>query len=170
MSYRTREQKREEKILHRRVKKAHGDRETKARHFLTIAKCKAKCERCPHRALAGDEFVYRHEPRQVLCVDCANLAGVKWRTSWRWEKAQAKRRHARPDRATAKSTASRYSPQELLAELVIEAGRSTRGGFTRSMTERWGLLWPLPTGWRRELRERWAGPSKPPPLSDLLRA
>src|SRR5215207_7556952 len=138
MSYESRERKRVKRLVKRQVKKAHRSAETQARHFLTIARRQAKCERCPRRALEGDEFVYRHEPKQVLCVDCANALGIKWRTSWRWEREHAKRRHPRPDRAT-NTPARRYSPKELLAELVIEAGRSPKGGFTRSMTARWGV-------------------------------
>ena len=126
MSHQTKERERREKVAERQVKRAHRSEETRSRHFLTIAKRTTKCERCPRRLLTGDEFIYRHDPRQVLCVDCATALGVKWWTSRRWEQARGKR----PRRAERRMPV-RISPQELLAELVIEAGRTPKGGFSR---------------------------------------
>ena len=163
MSHQTKEWKRREKATRRRVKQLHRSGETQANHYLTLAIRKAKCERCPRRLLRDDEFIYRHEPRQVLCVGCATALGIKWRTSWRWEQAQGKRR---PRPRAERRMPTRVSPQELLAFLVIEAGRTPKGGFTRSMTERWGVPWPPPMGWRDDLVRRWSGPPDQPDYDD----
>ena len=48
-----------------------------------------------------------------------------------------------------------YSPQALLAELVIEAAKTPRGGYSRRMLKRWGMAWPPPHNWPRDLVARW---------------
>ena len=35
--------------------------------------------------------MFRKGPLSILCLECAEKGGVKYRTSQRWEKAQAKR-------------------------------------------------------------------------------
>ena len=39
-----------------------------------------------------------------------------------------------------------------LTDAVIEAGKSTKGGFTRKQLAAWGVPWPPPAGWRTALR------------------
>ncbi len=35
----------------------------------------------------------------------------------------------------------------------IEAGRSEKGGFTRTQLAAWGVPWPAPSGWKTALME-----------------
>lgn len=37
----------------------------------------------------------------------------------------------------------------------IEAAKSPAGGWSRETLEGWGLPWPAPRGWRRQLKKRW---------------
>ena len=39
----------------------------------------------------------------------------------------------------------------ILAQL--EAGKTSRGGWTRAQLAEWGVPWPLPHGWRRWILE-----------------
>ena len=41
-----------------------------------------------------------------------------------------------------------------LSEEEIEAGRSPAGGFTRAQLAQWGIPWPPPKGWRKQLTGR----------------
>ncbi|MEJ7648701.1 MAG: hypothetical protein WKF57_06680 [Nakamurella sp.] len=41
------------------------------------------------------------------------------------------------------------SPEE------IEAGRTPAGGFTRAQAAAWGVPWPLPKGWKKDLERAW---------------
>lgn len=36
----------------------------------------------------GQDMVYRHTPREALCVACADREGIKYRPSRRWERAK----------------------------------------------------------------------------------
>lgn len=38
-------------------------------------------------------------------------------------------------------------------EKVIEAGKSAKGGFTKSTLKSWGIEWPPPKGWRKDLEK-----------------
>jgi hypothetical protein len=38
-----------------------------------------------------------------------------------------------------------------LTEAKIEAGRSAKGGFAKSILKGWGVPWPPPSGWKRAL-------------------
>lgn len=46
---------------------------------------------------------------------------------------------------------SRIGQYSVLTEADIEKGKSAKGGYTRKQLERWGVPWPPPKGWRREL-------------------
>ncbi|HEY3691113.1 MAG TPA: hypothetical protein VGL46_12540 [Pseudonocardiaceae bacterium] len=37
----------------------------------------------------------------------------------------------------------------------IEAARTPAGGFTRAQLAAWGVAWPPPKGWKKELNDRW---------------
>jgi hypothetical protein len=48
------------------------------------------CARCGGVLRSGREMVYRHTPREALCVSCAERDPlVKWRPSRRWEERRA---------------------------------------------------------------------------------
>jgi hypothetical protein len=144
MSYQSRQRKRVLK-RHRRSE------DTRSRHFLIEAQKNGRCFDCGGRFKAGATVVYRHTPLELLHRGCAERRGIKFRPSVRWERAQGKTR-PKPKR---KRTIVRTTPRELLAQLVIEAGRTPKGGYTRSMLERWGVAWPPPSGWPRTLVARW---------------
>lgn len=101
MSWKSREKK-------RRMKAAEGTRrtvidhhrrsdETRARHFLTPVARNCCCNRCG-TSLRVDrhDCVYRHTPREILCIDCANVEQIHYRTSSRWDAANRKRRPPTP--------------------------------------------------------------------------
>ena len=62
---------------------------TEARWFLTPVRRQAVCRSCGGRLHRGSDMVYRHTPREALCVPCADAdPGVSYRPSVRWEKAR----------------------------------------------------------------------------------
>ena len=90
MSFKTREKKRRRKIATANARAQH--RETMAgRHYLTIVSRHACCNSCGGSLRKGRECVYRHEPREILCVECADLRRLHYRPSLRWERAQPRK-------------------------------------------------------------------------------
>jgi hypothetical protein len=109
MSYKSREKKRRARIA-----QLSGRREQRAkfadRHYLTIVSRRACCNRCGGSLREGAECVYRHTPREILCVLCADDKKIHYRPSMRWERLQRRRKskraalaHGRPDSASARS-------------------------------------------------------------------
>ena len=90
MGYKQRERKRRERIA-----QASGRREQRSkyvdRYYLTIVSRAACCNRCGGSLRAGAECVYRHTPREVLCVVCADSEEIPYRPSMRWERRNRKR-------------------------------------------------------------------------------
>jgi hypothetical protein len=78
---------RERKAAIKRTKREH-QATIASRYFLTFAKRKCSCARCGGVQDTGREVVYRHEPREILCLACAESNGVKWRPSLKWEAAR----------------------------------------------------------------------------------
>jgi hypothetical protein len=82
----------ESRVKKRRHKRVEGQRrrapETAGRWFLTLAKKPGRFGCCGDRFERGAEIVYRHEPREVRCMRCADRGGVKYRPSLRWERKQ----------------------------------------------------------------------------------
>lgn len=37
----------------------------------------------------------------------------------------------------------------------VEAGKSVAGGFSRRQLAEWGIPWPPPKGWRRQLKREY---------------
>jgi hypothetical protein len=91
MSYTTREKKRRWKIAitnaRAQQRKQHPDR-----HYLTIVSRSACCNNCGSSLRAGAECVYRYDPREILCKNCADGAGLHYRPSRRWERQNRKRK------------------------------------------------------------------------------
>jgi hypothetical protein len=52
--------------------------------------CCAKCAGLLRRG--KKDMVYRHRPREALCIDCAEDLGVSFRPSARWEERRLRRR------------------------------------------------------------------------------
>lgn len=93
MSFKSREKKRIRKAAIGNVRSKHGET-MKSRHYLTKVQRDCCCNTCGRalRKKNNDDLVYRHEPREVLCLSCAAEGGVNYRTSQRWDKANRTRR------------------------------------------------------------------------------
>ncbi len=91
MSYRSRQKKRQKKLAYQRsVARSRRTGETAQRWFLTLAKKPGKYTCCADSFERGAEIVYRHEPREVRCVRCADRdpESSGYRPSLRWERAR----------------------------------------------------------------------------------
>ncbi|MET9260285.1 hypothetical protein [Amycolatopsis sp. NPDC004079] len=53
------------------------------------------------------------------------------------------------------SAPRRPDPPVLPSPDAIEAARTPAGGFTRAQLAAWGVAWPPPKGWKKELTDRW---------------
>jgi hypothetical protein len=89
MSYQSRVKKRRYKRVEANAKRKRT-LESASRWFLTLAKKPGRYSCCGRRFERGGELVYRHEPREVRCVGCAErLEDSKgYRPSVRWERAR----------------------------------------------------------------------------------
>jgi hypothetical protein len=91
VSYKSREKKRRAKAAMNdavaKQRKVYADR-----HYLTPVKRNCCCNRCGTSLRVGHECVYRHTPREILCLDCANRERVRYRPSMRWERRNRKRK------------------------------------------------------------------------------
>ena len=101
MSFKSREKKRRMKVAdaqRRTVIDNHRrSDETRARHFLTPVQRSCCCNRCGISLRVGrDDCVYRHTPREILCIDCANVEQIPYRSSSKWEAKDRKRRPPTP--------------------------------------------------------------------------
>lgn len=94
MSFKSREKKRKSRIAASSAKA--NRRQHPDRWYLTIVTRPCCCNACGGSLREGAECVYRHEPREVLCLACAQRRRIAPRPSLRWERAkrskQAKRR------------------------------------------------------------------------------
>jgi hypothetical protein len=90
MSFKSREKKRRAKIAIANSRRDH--RQTMAgRHYLTIVSRAACCNQCGGSLRDGAECIYRHTPREILCVFCADREQIHYRPSMRWERRNRKR-------------------------------------------------------------------------------
>jgi len=88
MSYKSREKKRNYKKAEAaigNVRSKHGET-MKSRHYLTIVTRNCCCNACGKPLRRGAESVYRYEPREILCVTCAEREQIRHRPSIRWER------------------------------------------------------------------------------------
>jgi RNase P subunit RPR2 len=94
MSFKSREKKRQLRAG-AKIAMTHGkniQREHyKDRHYLTLVSRNASCNSCGSPLRSGKECVYRFEPREILCKECADARKIPYRTSQRWEKANRRR-------------------------------------------------------------------------------
>jgi hypothetical protein len=101
MSFKSREKKRRMKTAdakRRTVIESHRrSDDTRARLFLTPVQRNCCCNRCGDSLRAGrDDCVYRHTPREILCLNCANVEQIPYRPSSKWEAKGRKRRPPTP--------------------------------------------------------------------------
>lgn len=82
MSYKSREKKRRKLAAIGNVRAKHGET-MKGRHYLTITTRDCCCNACGTalRKARRDRIVYRYEPREVLCPNCATERGIHYRLS-----------------------------------------------------------------------------------------
>ena len=94
MSFKQRERKRRKKAALSSSRL--GSRQSSSpKWWLTIVTRKTCCARCSGVLREGSEMVYRHAPREALCVLCAEGdPEVRYRPSMRWERAHPKGRRA----------------------------------------------------------------------------
>ncbi len=90
MSFQSRQKKRRYKRVEAKNRAARRAPETARRWFLTLAKKPGRFACCGRRFERGAEVVYRHEPREVRCLRCADRERVPYRPSIRWERANRK--------------------------------------------------------------------------------
>jgi hypothetical protein len=85
MGYQHRERKRRARLAQSSSRKEQRSKYAD-RHYLTIVSRAGCCNRCGGSLRDGTECVYRHTPRQILCVPCADLERISYRPSMRWER------------------------------------------------------------------------------------
>ena len=92
MSWRARERKRKMRKS-QEVSKASAVRtgSSSKRYWLTVVTTKTCCASCGGILVIGGEMVYRHVPRESLCVPCATSARIFYRPSLRWERSKERR-------------------------------------------------------------------------------
>jgi hypothetical protein len=94
MSFKSREKKRRAKLA---ISKSRRDNKEKmaGRHYLTIVSRTCSCNGCGGRLQEGRECVYRHTPREILCLHCARARKLQPRPSERWEQWRVRQRRGR---------------------------------------------------------------------------
>jgi hypothetical protein len=92
MSFKSREKKRRATLAIKKSRSENRDKMT-GRHYRTVVSRHASCNDCGGALREGRECVYRHTPREILCVRCADGRGLQPRLSERWENWRAKQRH-----------------------------------------------------------------------------
>ena len=86
MSFKTREKKRRQ-LLAIANSRAKADR-----HYLTPVTRHACCNRCGASLRAGrDDCVYRHTPREILCLGCATSERIDYRLSRKWDRRRERK-------------------------------------------------------------------------------
>jgi hypothetical protein len=88
MSYKSRERKRRARLA-----QTSGRQKQRAeyadRHYLTIVTRPACCNRCGGSLRRDAECVFRYRPKLILCVNCADREGIRYRPSLRWERQKS---------------------------------------------------------------------------------
>jgi hypothetical protein len=92
MSYRQRQKRRMKRMAANTAQSR--SRETgssKGQWWLTSATRPASCNRCGRTLRTGMDCIYRHVPREILCLLCAKDASLPYRASIGWERLRAGR-------------------------------------------------------------------------------
>lgn len=86
MGYKQRERKRKKKAASKMAQaRSRESGSSTSRHSLTPVTQKAACNECGGILCPGRQCVYRHTPREILCVPCAEQQHLSYRPSLRWE-------------------------------------------------------------------------------------
>lgn len=96
MGFKARERKRKKRAATNAAQAAaRASGSSAGKWWLTIATRDGCCARCAGIQRVGHEIVYRHCPREVLCLLCAESdLTVKPRPSLRWEREHGGRRRS----------------------------------------------------------------------------
>jgi hypothetical protein len=87
--------------------------------WLTLSNTGNSCERCRATIPAEGEFVYRNEPRGILCRRCADDdPAISYATSGRWRRAQTS-----------------PTPDPLGAASLVDSGRTVAEAFRSGYAE-----------------------------------
>jgi hypothetical protein len=92
MSFKQRERKRKQWAARQAAKRKRNKapQPSSGRWWLTPVANTTCCARCAGILREGREMVYRHTPREALCVACADAdPAVSYRPSLRWERRRA---------------------------------------------------------------------------------
>ena len=87
MGFRSREKKRRARLAQTSSRREQRSKYAE-RHYLTIVSRACCCNHGGERLREGDECVFRFEPTEILCQNCATMLGVKYRPSLHWEKSK----------------------------------------------------------------------------------
>ena len=89
MSFKSRAKKRAaiaaQHSAQRAQREQHADR-----HYLTLVSRPTCCNHGGERLRKGDECVFRFQPKEILCLNCATVLGIKYRPSLGWEKRKGR--------------------------------------------------------------------------------
>jgi hypothetical protein len=90
MSYKQRERKRKKTVaVAEAQKRSRSSGSSSQRWWLTIVTSHTCCARCSGLLRIGREMVYRHTPREALCLPCADRdTAIRYRPSLQWERAR----------------------------------------------------------------------------------
>jgi hypothetical protein len=95
MGYRQRERRRKRRAAMKGAQQeARASGSSAKKWWRTLVSRSTCCARCGRVLREGREMIYRHTPREALCLDCAERAKVRSRPSRRWEEARRHRRIA----------------------------------------------------------------------------
>lgn len=141
MSHRVRQKRGKSRSAKRRDSNSHPER-----FYLTPGTRTATCGEpgCDRQLAVGAEVVYRHEPREILCLPCAERRGIKYRLSLRLEEMKGRRR-------SFKSPQSRVPRSSAQAIVIPTRAEIEAAPHTREQLAKWGVRFPPPKGWRRRL-------------------
>jgi DNA-directed RNA polymerase subunit RPC12/RpoP len=102
MGFKQRERKRKAKVAQERAQQgARRSGASAASWWLTLAREKAACARCGRLIQVGGDLIYRHEPRELRCMDCGarHEDSTGYRTSLRWSRERSRKRSAPVERS-----------------------------------------------------------------------
>lgn len=95
MGFKQRERKRKKKAASSKAQsESRESGSSAAKWWLTVVSTDTCCARCAGMLRVDREMVYRHAPREALCVRCADREKVYYRPSLRWEQQARARRKA----------------------------------------------------------------------------
>jgi hypothetical protein len=96
MGYRARERKRKKNTAQQSAQtESRRSGSAAERWWLTYVRMDCCCARCASILRRGREMVYRHMPRETLCVRCADRERVPYGLSLRAERERRRERQGR---------------------------------------------------------------------------